>query len=143
MKEPKRVISNQLPSSARRQSKTRRGSKYDIIIDTLTTNQNIAQSDIMKDILEFSEKQMKVNQEKMQKEIDDFTNKNIKEMNEAIEEVMYSYTEDMRDIDENVFPEIMDELKNDMETEIGNLKEKYDDLRSSEIEKIKAKYLKE
>jgi len=64
-------------------------------------------------------------------------------MNEAVEEIRFSYTEDMKDIDENVFPEIMEELKSDMHIEIENLKEKYDELRNTEVEKIKAKYLKE
>jgi len=130
-----------VPNFQRRQS--RRGSKYDIIIESLSNNQNVTESDIMKDILEYSEKQMKLNQDKMQKEIDDFMNKNIREMNEAVEEIRFSYTEDMKDIDENVFPEIMEELKSDMHIEIENLKEKYDELRNTEVEKIKAKYLKE
>jgi len=130
---------------SRRQSKARRGSKFDILIDSFTTgkNINIAESEIMKDILEYSEKQMKINQEKMQNEIEDFTNKNVKEMNDTVEEIMFSYTEDMKDIDENVFPEIIDELKNDMQTEIDSVKERYSELRIGEIEKIQAKYLKE
>jgi len=130
---------------SRRQSKVRRGSKFDILIDSFTTgkNINIAESEIMKDILEYSEKQMKMNQEKMQNEIDDFSNKNVKEMNDTVEEIMFSYTEDMKDIDENVFPEIIDELKNDMQIEIDSVKERYSELRTGEIEKIKAKYLKE
>ena len=53
----------------------------------------------MKDILEFSEKQAKINLEKMNQEIEDFTVKNCKEMNEAVEEIKFSYSEDMKDID--------------------------------------------
>jgi hypothetical protein len=101
----------------------------------------------MKDILEYSEKQAKLNSEKKTKEIDDYANKIDKEMNEAIDEIMFSYTEDMKDIDgkpdlmsENVFPEIMDELKNDMQNEIVAVKEKYEDLKNKEIEKIKVKF---
>ena len=87
---------------------SRRGSKYDPILEslcmyyiTLASTQNKQQFDIMKDILEYSEKQTKINQEKMQMEIDEYTSKTIKEMNEAVEEIKFSYNEDMKDIDGN------------------------------------------
>lgn len=53
----------------------------------------------MKDILEYSEKQAKLNQEKRDKEIEDYSMKIDKEMNIAIDEIKFSYTEDMKDID--------------------------------------------
>jgi hypothetical protein len=53
----------------------------------------------MKDILEYSEKQARLNQEKVNKEIEEYINKNTKEMNEAIEEIQFSYSEDMKEID--------------------------------------------
>lgn len=53
----------------------------------------------MKDLLEYSEKQAKISQLKMNDEIEDYIEKNIKEMNEAIDEIRFSYTEDMKDID--------------------------------------------
>lgn len=90
--------------SSRRGS--RRGSKFDPILVSLCMNyiilassQNKQQFDIMKDILEYSEKQTKINLERMQIDIDEYTSKVIKEMNEAIEEIKFSYNEDMKDID--------------------------------------------
>lgn len=41
-----------------------------------------------------------------------------------------------------MFPDLLEELKSDMETEIEILREKYEELRNSETEKIKKKYLK-
>lgn len=85
---------------------SRRGSKYDPIIESLckkklilANSQNKQQFDIMKDILEYSEKQTKISLEKMQNDIDDYSSKIIKEMNEAIEEIKFSYNEDIKDID--------------------------------------------
>lgn len=83
----------------------RRGSKIDGIIESLSifylmlASTQKGQYDIMKDILEFSEKQAKLNQEKVSKEIDEYIATNKKEMNEAIEEIKFSYTEDMKEID--------------------------------------------
>jgi hypothetical protein len=101
----------------------------------------------MKDILEYSEKQAKLNQEKVHKEIEEYTHKNTKEMNEAIEEIKFSYSEDMKEIDglyffktDNVFPEIIEQLKKDMLIDINLTKEKYEDSKLNQIEKIKAKY---
>jgi hypothetical protein len=42
---------------------------------------------------------MKINQELMQKEIDDFISKSIKEMNDAIDELRLSYLEDLKEVD--------------------------------------------
>lgn len=53
----------------------------------------------MKDILEYSEKQARLNQEKANKEIEEFITKNTNEMNEAVEEIKFSYSEDMKEID--------------------------------------------
>lgn len=41
---------------------------------------------------------------------------------------------------ENVFPEIIEQLKSDMLLEINLTKEKYEDSKCNNIEKIKAKY---
>ena len=42
----------------------------------------------------------------------------------------------------NVFPDLLMELKNDMEAEIEILKEKYEELRYKESERIQKKYIK-
>jgi len=83
---------------------------------------------------------MKINQEIMQKEIDIFVNKSIKEMNDAIDELRMSYLEDIKEVDETVFPDLVNELKNDMESEIEILRERYEELRMNETEKIRSKY---
>ena len=53
----------------------------------------------MIDILEHSERQLKMNQDQMQKEIDEFIEKSIKEMNDAIEELRLSYQAEFVEID--------------------------------------------
>jgi len=125
----------------RRTSTGRRGSKYDIVVESLVM-QGKSEKDVLLDILEHSERQMKINQELMQKEIDDFVNKSIKEMNDAIDELRLSYMEDLKEVDENVFPDLVMELKSDMEHEIEILQEKYEELRIKETDKIRAKYMK-
>ena len=138
-------------SGSRRSSNSaRRGSKYDIVLESLVLSQGKSEKDVLLDILEHNEKQMKINQELMQKEIDDFVQKSIKEMNDAVDELRISYLDDLKEVDgkyfynrkENVFPDLVMELTNDMEQEIEILREKYDELRISESEKIKNRYLK-
>jgi hypothetical protein len=77
----------------------RRGSKYDVVVDALVFSQGISEKDVLMDILEHSERQMKKNQELMQREIDDFINKSIKEMNDAIDELRLSYLDDLKEVD--------------------------------------------
>jgi len=117
----------------------RRGSKYDIVVDALAGTFK-SEKEILFDILEHSEKQMKINQEFMQKEIDVFVNKSVKEMNDAIDELRMSYLEDIKEVDESVFPDLVNELKNDMETEIDILRDRYEELRMSETDKIRIKF---
>ncbi len=78
---------------------TRRGSKYEKVVESLVLNQGVSQKEVLLDILEHSERQMKINQELMQKEIDDFISKSIKEMNDAIDELRLSYLEDLKEVD--------------------------------------------
>lgn len=97
-------MSRSSASTSRRVS--RRGSKYDDVLESLGTNcliivlsQNKTEQDIMIDILEHSERQLKMNQDQMQKEIDEFIEKSIKEMNDAIEELRLSYQAEFVEID--------------------------------------------
>ena len=98
------ILSRSSASTSRRVS--RRGSKYDDVLESLGTNcliivlsQNKTEQDIMIDILEHSERQLKMNQDQMQKEIDEFIEKSIKEMNDAIEELRLSYQAEFVEID--------------------------------------------
>lgn len=77
----------------------RRGSKYEKVVESLVLNQGVREKDVLLDILEHSERQMKINQELMQKEIDEFVSKSIKEMNDAIDELRISYLEDLKEVD--------------------------------------------
>ena len=97
-------MSRSSASTSRRVS--RRGSKYDDVLESLGTNcliivlsQNKTEQDIMIDILEHSERQLKMNQDQMQKEMDEFIEKSIKEMNDAIEELRLSYQAEFVEID--------------------------------------------
>jgi len=72
---------------------------YVIFYPLIIASSHKGQVDILKDLLEYSEKKNKINQDKMNREIDTFTEKNIKEMNEAIEEIKFSYRDDLNDID--------------------------------------------
>ena len=67
----------------------------------LVISQNKSEKDILADILEHSERQLKINQDFMQKEIDDFNSKCVKEMNDAIDEVRLSYQDEFVEIDGN------------------------------------------
>ena len=86
----------------------------------------------------------------MNKEIDDFIEKNMNEMNKGIEELRVSYEDEINCIDgniinvytliEDVFPDVVRGMKEDMEVELENLKEQYDEHRNEGVEKIKSKY---
>lgn len=149
-KKPQQLVQPQIPTPRRSSNPSgRRGSKYDVVVDALVMTKGVSEKDVLLDILEHSERQMKNYQEQMQKEIDDFINKSIKEMNDAIDELRISYMEDLKEVDgkpiltkENVFPDLVDELKSDMEQEIEILREKYEELRYKETEKIRNKYMK-
>lgn len=78
---------------------TRRGSKYEKVVESLVLNQGVSEKEVLLDILEHSERQIKINHELMQKEIDDFITKSVKEMNDAIDELRLSYLEDLKEVD--------------------------------------------
>ena len=45
-------------------------------------------------------------------------------------------------LDQEVFADVIKAMKEDMEIELSNLRDQYEELRKEEIEKIKAKYNK-
>ena len=78
----------------------------------------------------------------MLREIEDYVQKNMNEMYQAFEELKASFQEEINEAEENGFSDIADGLKQDLQVELDNLKDQYEEQRRTETEKIKAKYAK-
>ena len=78
----------------------------------------------------------------MLREIEDYVQKNMNEMYQALEELKASFQEEINEAEENGFQDIADGLKEDLQAELDNLKDQYEEQRKVETEKIKAKYSK-
>ena len=76
----------------------------------------------------------------MLREIEDYVQKNMNEMYQALEELKASFQEEINEAEENGFSDIADGLKQDLQVELDNLKDQYEEQRITETEKIKAKY---
>ena len=76
----------------------------------------------------------------MLREIEDYVQKNMNEMYQALEELKASFQEEINEAEENGFSDIADGLKQDLQVELDNLKDQYEEQRRTETEKIKAKY---
>ena len=78
----------------------------------------------------------------MLREIEDYVQKNMSEMYQALEELKASFQEEINEAEENGFTDIADGLKEDLQAELDNLKDQYEEQKRVETEKIKAKYAK-
>jgi hypothetical protein len=78
----------------------------------------------------------------MQKEIDDCIQFNINEMNKALDELKKSFEDEIQALDETLFADVIQGLKDDMNEELENLQILYEEQRRVEIEKIRNKYRK-
>ena len=78
----------------------------------------------------------------MLREIEDYVQKNMNEMYQALEELKASFQEEINEAEENGFDDIANGLKEDLQVELDNLKDQYEEQRRAEKEKIKAKYAK-
>jgi hypothetical protein len=78
----------------------------------------------------------------MLREIEDYVQKNMNEMYQALEELKASFQEEINEAEENGFDDIANGLKEDLQVELDNLKDQYEEQRRTEKEKIKAKYAK-
>ena len=76
----------------------------------------------------------------MLREIEEFVQKNMDEMYKSFEELKASFQEEINEAEENGFPDIAAGLKEDLENELENLKDQYEEQRRVETEKIKKKY---
>lgn len=89
------------------------------------------------------------NEELVENEIKEKIDKINDEMKKAIEDITHSYSTDLEQLDgrslvilETIFGDIANELRQEMQVEIENLTEKYEELKSQEVEKIKSRYEK-
>ena len=78
----------------------------------------------------------------MLREIENYVQKNMNDMYQALEELKASFQEEINEAEENGFQDIADGLKEDLQAELDNLKDQYEEQRKVETEKIKAKYSK-
>jgi hypothetical protein len=94
------------------------------------------------------------NQAGMMKEIEDYIDKNMNEMHKALEELRVSIEDELKglgncflcydylNLDQDVFADVIKAMKEDMEIELSNLRDQYEESRRDGVEKIKAKYNK-
>ena len=100
----------------------------------------IDQSELIKNFMELSEKKMRNQQMLKQREIDLFIEQNTTSMNNTLLEIRNSYEKDIAEIDEEMFGEIVQSMKEEMETELENIRIQYEKERIEGIEKINNKY---
>lgn len=112
---------------------------------------------VSKDLM-YKQQKETVIQSMMLRDIEEFIEKNMKEMHMALDELRLSFEEEIQDVDgkssailrkfyfyflEEVFPDVVNGLREDMKVELENLREQYEDQRRLEVEKIRHKYLKQ
>ena len=78
----------------------------------------------------------------MLREIEEYVQKNMNEMYQAFDELKASFQDEIKEAEENGFDDIAQGLKDDLQSELDNLKDQYEEQRRVETEKIKAKYSK-
>lgn len=87
-------------------------------------------------------KRVSIGQNLMLKEIEEYVEKNMNEMYKALDELKESFNIEIRDAEENGYPEIAKGLHEDMQVELENLKDQYEEQRRIETNKIRSKYQK-
>ena len=87
-------------------------------------------------------KRVSIGQNQMLKEIEEYVEKNMNEMYKALDELKESFNIEIRDAEENGYPEIAKGLYEDMQVELENLKDQYEEQRRIETDKIRSKYQK-
>jgi hypothetical protein len=100
----------------------------------------IDQNELIKNFMELSEKKMRNQHMLKQKEIDLLIQQNTTNMNNTLFEIRNSYEKDIAEIDEEMFGEIIQSMKDEMETELENIRIQYDKERKDGIDKINNKY---
>ena len=118
-------------------------------INNIASSNEEKKEEILLEIIEYGEKQIKLNQIQMDKEINEISIHLMKELEDAKDEIKMSYAEDMKEIDgihyfnlETVFPDLFNGMKEDLENDLINITEKYEDQKFFEIQKIKIKFSK-
>ena len=87
-------------------------------------------------------RRVSIGQNLMLKEIEEYVEKNMNEMYKALDELKESFETEIKEADENGYPEIANGLREDMELELENMKDQYEEQRRVETDKIRAKYQK-
>ena len=96
----------------------------------------------LKDEMCSRKKRVSIGQNLMLKEIEEYIERNMNEMYKALDELKESFNVEIRDAEENGYPEIAKGLYEDMQVELENLKDQYEEQRRIETDKIRAKYQK-
>ena len=78
----------------------------------------------------------------MLREIELYVQKNMDEMYTALEELKASFQDEIKEAEENGFDDIAEGLKEDLQSELDNLKDQYEEQRRIETEKINLKHPK-
>ena len=68
----------------------------------------------------------------MLREIEDYVQKNMNEINQALEELKASFQEEINEAEENGFDDIANGLKEDLQVELDNLKDQYEEQARAE-----------
>ena len=68
----------------------------------------------------------------MLREIEDYVQKNMNEINQALEELKASFQEEINEAEENGLDDIANGLKEDLQVELDNLKDQYEEQARAE-----------
>ena len=96
----------------------------------------------LKDEMYSKKKRVSVGHNLMLKEIEEYVEQNMNEMYKALDELRESFNVEIRDAEDNGYPEIAKGLYDDMQVELENLKDQYEEQRRIETDKIREKYQK-
>ena len=92
--------------------------------------------------IEIKKRKNSIKQNQMLKEIEEYVQKNMDEMYKSLEEIKASFEDEIKEAEENGYPDIAQGLKEDLEAELENMKDQYEEQRRVETDKIREKYKK-
>jgi len=97
---------------------------------------------IMDDLLILAQQKVMCEQKEMEVEIEKLIKKNLEEMHKNIDQLKESLVNEAKSMEENGFPHVAKKLYAEIEVEVEEMKEQYEESRITEIEKIRLKYVK-
>lgn len=103
---------------------------------------NHQDSEIANEQRPLRKRRVSIGQNLMHKEVEVYVEKNMNDMFIALDELKKTFESEIAEAESNGFPDIAESLREDMKSELDNLKDQFEEQRRIETEKIRGKFKK-